>query len=496
MIKRPSHGPSDRAVRADVGPANAPAVRDEDAASRPSASFGQGTGPRLTFLGGVGTVTGSKYLVEAASTRLLVDCGLFQGLKNLRLKNWAPLPVDPRSIGSVVLTHAHLDHSGYLPLLVKNGFAGKIICTEATRDLCAVLLRDSGYLQERDAEYANRHSFSKHKPALPLYTQREAESALKRFAPISFGQEHSLGDGLSLRFSPGGHILGAAIVELSCGAANIVFSGDLGRRNSATMVDPTPISRADYLIVESTYGNRKHNDGDPEQSLAEIINETAARGGSVLVPSFAVGRAQTILFHLHRLKAAKRIPGLPIYLDSPMAIDASGIFCEHLGEHKLSEPECRGACNVARYVQSVDESKSLNANPMPKVIVSASGMATGGRVLHHLKWAALDPRNTILFTGFQAAGTRGAAMVAGAPSVKIHGQEVPIRARVRNLDVLSAHADADEIMAWLGNFEGPPKMTFVTHGEPTASDSLRRRIQDELGWNCGVPELGERVVLS
>jgi len=496
VIKHTSHDPSDRTVRPDVGPENAHAVRDANAASRRSVSVEQGSGPRLTFLGGVGTVTGSKYLIEAASARILVDCGLFQGLKTLRLKNWAPLSVDPRSIGAVVLTHAHLDHSGYLPLLVKNGFSGKIICTEATRDLCAVLLADSGYLQERDAEYANRHSFSKHKPALPLYTRRHAESAMERFAPISFGQEHSFADGLKLRFSPAGHILGAAIVELSSGAAKIVFSGDLGRPNSATMVDPTPIRRADYLIVESTYGNRKHNDGDPEQSLAEIINETAARGGSVLVPSFAVGRAQTILFHLHRLKAAKRISGLPIYLDSPMAIDASGIFCDHLGEHKLSEPECRGACNVARYVQSVDESKSLNSNPMPKVIVSASGMATGGRVLHHLKWAAPDPRNTILFTGFQAAGTRGAAMVAGARSVKIHGQEVPIRAQVRNLDVLSAHADADEIMAWLRNFEVPPKMTFVTHGEPTASDALRRRIQDEFGWNCGVPDLGERVVLS
>lgn len=470
--------------------------REEQTSISRNASSGQEMSTRLSFLGGVGTVTGSKYFVETAKARLLVDCGLFQGLKNLRLKNWAPFPVDPRSIDSVILTHAHLDHSGYLPLLVKNGFSGKIICTDATRDLCAVLLADSGYLQERDAEYANRHGFSKHKPALPLYTKKEAESALKRFTPISFGQEHSLGDGLTLRLRPAGHILGAAIAELSSGADKIVFSGDLGRPNSATMVDPTPILRADYLIVESTYGNRKHNDGDPERSLAEIIKETAARGGSVLVPSFAVGRAQTILFHLHRLKAAKRIPDLPIYLDSPMAINASGIFCAHLGEHKLSELDCRGACNVARYVQSAEESKALNANPMPKVIVSASGMATGGRVLHHLKWLAPDPRNTILFTGFQAAGTRGEAMIAGAASVRIHGQEVSVRARVRNLDVLSAHADADEIVAWLRNFEAPPKMTFVTHGEPAASDALRRRIQGELGWNCRVPELGEGVSLS
>ena len=272
----------------------------------------------LRLLGAAGTVTGSKYLIEAASARLLVDCGLFQGLKYLRLKNWAPLAVDPPSIGTVILTHAHLDHSGYLPLLVKNGFVGKIVCTEATRDLCVVLLRDSGYLQERDAEYANRYGFSKHKPALPLYTKRDADNALTRFAPIPFGQEHSLGDGLSLRFSPAGHILGAAIAELSSGAAKIVFSGDLGRPNSATMVDPAPFRRADYLIVESTYGNRKHNDGDPEPSLAEIINETAARGGSGLVPTFAVGRAQTNLFHLHPPWTAKRIPRLPISHANPM----------------------------------------------------------------------------------------------------------------------------------------------------------------------------------
>lgn len=451
---------------------------------------------KLTFLGGAGTVTGSKYLIETANMRLLVDCGLFQGLKNLRLRNWAPLPVVPQNLETVVLTHAHLDHSGYLPLLVKNGFTGNILSTRATRDLCAVLLPDSGHLQERDAEFANRHGFSKHKPALPLYTQRDAERAMERFAPMPFGQEHPLGGGLTLKFSPAGHILGAAIVELSSGADKIVFSGDLGRPNSATMVDPTPIHRADYLIVESTYGNRKHSDEDPEQSLSKVINATAARGGTVLIPSFAVGRAQAILFHLHRLKSAKRIPDLPIYLDSPMAVDASDIFCKYFGEHKLSEPECRGACKVARYVQSVDESKSLDANPMPKVIVSASGMATGGRVLHHLKWLAPHPRNTILFTGFQAAGTRGEAMLAGAASVKIHGQMVPIRAEVRNVDALSAHAGSDEIITWLSNFEVPPKLTFVTHGEPAASDALRLRIQNELGWNCRVPDLGESVVLS
>ena len=464
--------------------------------ARAEARRARADAPTLTFMGGVGTVTGSKYLIEAAKARILVECGLFQGLKNLRLKNWAPLPVDPRSIGTVVLTHAHLDHSGYLPLLVRNGFAGKIVSTDATRDLCAILLPDSGYLQERDAEYANRHGFSKHKPALPLYTQRDAEATLERFAPLAFGQGHALGDGVRLRFSPAGHILGAALVELFLGETKLVFSGDLGRPGDPTMLDPAPIAAADYLIVESTYGNRKHDDADPEQVLTEIVNDTAARGGTVLIPSFAVGRAQSLLYHLSRLKSAQRIAPVPIYLDSPMAIDASGVLCDHLGEHRLSAQECRAACNVAHYVRAAEESKALGGNSMPKVIVSASGMATGGRVLHHLKWLAPDPRSTILFAGFQAAGTRGQAMVAGAASVRIHGQDVPVRAKVRNLETLSAHADADEIMAWLRNFQAPPKATFVTHGEPLASDALRRRIQNELGWACRVPELGESAVLS
>lgn len=456
---------------------------------------GREANARLTFLGGVGTVTGSRYLVDAGGARFLVDCGLFQGLKNLRLRNWAPFPVDPRGIAAVVLTHAHLDHSGYLPLLVRNGFAGEVVCTKATRDLCAVLLPDSGHLQEKDAEYANRHGFSKHKPALPLYTQRDAEAALERFAPLAFGQARALGNDARLRLSPAGHILGAAIVELALGRTKLVFTGDLGRSNSPTMVDPQPIAEADYLVVESTYGNRKHDADDPERLLADIVNRTAARGGTVLVPSFAVGRAQAVLYHLFRLRAAKRIVDVPIYLDSPMAISAAGIFCDHLGEHKLSESECRGACDVAHYVRDAEESKALNGNPMPKVIVSASGMATGGRVLHHLKWLAPEPRNAVLFTGFQAAGTRGQAMVSGAASVRIHGQDVPIRAEVRNLDALSAHADADEIIAWLKRFKAPPRTTFVTHGEPLPSETLRRRIQNELGWHCRVPELGESAEL-
>jgi metallo-beta-lactamase family protein len=451
---------------------------------------------KLTFLGAVGTVTGSKYLIESDGHRILIDCGLFQGYKQLRLRNWAPLPVDPRNIDAVVLTHAHLDHSGYLPLLVKRGFSGPVICTEATRDLCAILLPDSGHLLEKDAEFANRHGFSKHRPALPLYTLKDAEFALKRFAPIGFDQEKPLPGRLQLRFEPAGHILGAAIVELMHGGTKVVFSGDLGRPNSATMIDPTPIAHADYLLVESTYGNRKHDPQDPEGALASIISRTAGRGGTVVIPSFAVGRSQTLMYHLHNLKSAKRIPDLPIFLDSPMAVDASEIFCKDFHYQKLTASQCRAACAVAHYVRSVDESKALDADPMPKVIISASGMATGGRVLHHLKSYASDARNTVLFAGFQAGGTRGAAMTAGATSIKIHGQYIPVRAEVQNLHMLSAHADADEIMGWLRYFEQPPKMTFVTHGEPDAADALRHRIEEELGWRCQVPEHRETVELQ
>jgi len=450
---------------------------------------------RLTFLGGAGTVTGSKYLLEA-DARFLVDCGLFQGFKELRLRNWAPLPVNPNGIRAVILTHAHLDHSGYLPLLVKNGFTGPIYCSEATRELCAILLPDSGYLNERDAEFANRHGFSKHRPALPLYTQKDAEASLERFTPVSFDAQHSLPGGCQVRFLRAGHILGAAIVEFVQGKTKLVFSGDLGRFNDATMVDPTPVDRADYLVVESTYGDRRHDPRDPEQLLAEIVDETVARGGTVLIPSFAVGRAQSLLFHLSRLKAAGRIPNVPVFLDSPMAVDASEIFCKHLGDHKLTAQQCRATCGVARYIRSVEESKALNADPMPKIIISASGMATGGRVLHHIRNYAPDRKNTILFAGFQAGGTRGAAMTAGAESVKIHGQYVPVRATVRNLHMLSAHADADEIMTWLRKFKASPRRTFITHGEPAAADALRRRIEEELHWPCSVPEYREEAELS
>ena len=450
---------------------------------------------KLTFLGGVETVTGSKYLLETGKQRILVDCGLFQGFKQLRLRNWAPLPVDPRTIDMVVLTHAHLDHTGYLPLLIKNGFAGPVISTQATRDLCGILLPDSGHLLEKDAEFANRHGFSKHRPALPLYTQKDAETALKSFKPVDFNDQRSFGSDTTIRFVPAGHILGAAIVELISGGTKIVFSGDIGRPGSPTMLDPTPVQRADYLVVESTYGNRKHDPRDPEDALADVIVRTVGRGGTVLIPAFAVGRAQTIMFHLHRLKVAGRIPEVPIFLDSPMAVDVTDLLCKYLSYHKLDAGQCKTTCAVAHYVRGAEESKRLDSDPLPKIIISASGMATGGRVVHHLKYYAPDRKNTVLFAGFQAGGTRGAAMTAGAESVKIHGQYVPVRAEVANLHMLSGHADASEILGWLRNFEVPPKTTFVTHGEPDAADALRRRIEEELHWSCSIPQYHDQVDL-
>ena len=450
----------------------------------------------IQFLGATGTVTGSKYLIEHDSRRILVDCGLFQGYKQLRLKNWAPFPCDPATVDCVILTHAHIDHSGYLPLLARNGFFGAVYCTEATRDLCEILLPDSGHLQEEEANYANRRGFSKHQPALPLYTREDAERCLSLFRPLEFEREFHLGNNLTLRLLPSGHILGSAFVALNTPRTSLLFSGDLGRPHDLVMPAPSRIEKVDYLVVESTYGNRRHDAADPLVVLAEIINRTASRGGVVVIPTFAVGRAQTLMYCIHLLKASKAIPDYPVYLNSPMAVDATGIFRQHDGEHRLTPAQCDGLSGAARIVNSVEESKQLNRSHGPMIILAASGMATGGRVIHHLKAFAPDPRNTILFTGFQAGGTRGASLVHGADVIKIHGEYIQVRAEVRILENLSAHADADETLDWLKGFTQPPRRTFITHGEPEAADALRRRIEEELHWPCVIPEYLERETLE
>ena len=450
----------------------------------------------LTFLGGAGTVTGSKYLLEADGKRLLVDCGLFQGFKQLRERNWASLPVDPGSIDQVLLTHAHLDHSGYLPLLVRNGFSGPIVSTRATLDLCKLLLPDSGHLMEEDARRANRYGYSKHAPALPLYTEEDARKSLEQFRPTEFRTEVEILPGCTATFRMAGHILGAATIELNWDGLKIVFSGDLGRYGDDTLLDPEPVPRADYLLIESTYGNRLHDRRSPDEALEEVVNRTVRRGGTVVIPAFAVGRAQSLLHHLWKLRVAGRLPDVPIFLDSPMAINATELLHNHIGEHRLTAEECTKSCAIATYVREAEESKKLNTNPLPKVIISASGMATGGRILHHLKNYAPDRHSTIVLAGFQAGGTRGAALRDGATELKIHGGYVPVRAEVVSLDMFSAHADRDELLRWLGGFESAPKETFVVHGEPSASDALRHCIDEKLGWIVRVPEHQQTVLLK
>lgn len=451
---------------------------------------------QMQFLGGTGTVTGSKYLLKDGRTRILIDCGLFQGYKQLRLRNWAALPFDPAELDAVVLTHAHLDHSGYLPLLVRAGFRGKIFCSAATYDLCKILLPDSGYLQEEDAAFLNRHGYTRHAPALPLYTEDDARRSLNYFAPVEFDTPFPVAGAFEAEFARAGHILGAAIVSIRNAGKTVTFSGDLGRPDDPVMLPPSRIARTDYLVVESTYGNREHDKSDPLIALGKAIRDTAARGGVVVIPAFAVGRAQNLMYDIHRLKQSGAIPAvLPIFLDSPMAKSATAIYQRHRKDHRLTPAECEAMCHAATIINTVDESKELDRKQGPKVIISASGMATGGRVLHHLKAFVGDPRNTILFAGYQAGGTRGAAMLDGAQSIKIHGQPVEVRAHVEYIDNLSAHADSGEILAWLSGFDTPPKRTFITHGEPDASDALRVQIQDRLKWDCSVPEHMEKVSL-
>jgi metallo-beta-lactamase family protein len=397
------------------------------------------------------------------------------------------LCIKPSSIDAVVLTHAHLDHTGYLPKLVRDGFRGRIYASVATCDVAALILKDSAHLQEKDAEYANRKGFSKHKPALPLYSTRDAERALELFTPVPFGEPIEIPGGASLTLRYAGHILGAATADIEWGGKRIVFSGDLGRYGDEVMRDPEPVHQADYIVVESTYGNRTHEPADPTALIGGVIERTVQRGGTVVIPAFAVGRTQSLLYHIWKLRTAGRLLQVPVYLDSPMAISATDLLLAHRQDHRLSREVCDAVCAVATYTRDVEESKAISASPYPKVVISASGMATGGRVLHHLKAFVADHKNTILFSGYQAAGTRGRAMLQGAREIKIHGQWLPVGAEISDLSQLSAHADADELMRWLGNFSDPPSQVFVVHGEPEASEAMRVRIGKDFHWPAVVP---------
>lgn len=454
---------------------------------------------KLTFLGAAGTVTGSKYLLEAGGFKYLIDCGLFQGKKELRLKNWDLPPFNPEEISAILLTHAHIDHSGFIPKLVKYGFKGMIYCSKATMDLCKILLPDSGHLQEEDAYQANRHGYSKHKPALPLYTEQDARNCLKRFKGVEFEKEYKFKGGLTVTLYHAGHILGASFMRISDGKKSIVFSGDLGRFYDPVMKEPTKIPQADYVVVESTYGDRLHNKYDPTEDIETVVNDTVYRGGTVVIPAFAVGRAQVIMYYLYKLKVENRLPKLlRIYLDSPMAINTSGLLCKYMNDHRMPEEVCMNVCNVADYVKTTEQSKSLDSetNHMPSVIISASGMATGGRVLHHLKRFMGDSRSTILLAGYQAAGTRGDRLARGEKEIKIHGKMWPVNAKVVKLDNMSGHADYSEILRWLGGLSQGPRQIFVTHGEPEAAASMAAKVKEKYHWNVLVPTHGQTVELE
>lgn len=444
---------------------------------------------KLTFLGATGTVTGSKYLLEVDGLKILIDCGLFQGFKDYRKRNWQALPIRAKDIDAVILTHAHIDHSGYIPRLVKSGFRGTVYASKATIDLCEILLPDCGYLQEEDAKHANKHHYSKHQPAQPLYTEQEAEQCLRQFKPVNFGERIQLDTDVFFRLERAGHILGAASVILNADNRTLAFSGDLGRMEDWVMKPPVQIQEADYLVLESTYGNRLHEKTNPLDELEKVIQETIARGGTVIIPAFAVGRAQTLLYCLYRLKAENRIPEqLPIYLDSPMSIDATELLLRHGNEHRLSKEDCLRTCHIATYIRTTEESKALNPNHLPCVIISASGMATGGRILHHLKHYLPQHRNTVILAGYQAEGTRGDRLQRGEKEIKIHGQMVPVNAHVVSMNNLSAHADYEEILSWLRHFRHAPKKTFITHGTPDSAQALKEKIEEKYAWAVQVPE--------
>ncbi|HSH46696.1 MAG TPA: MBL fold metallo-hydrolase, partial [Longimicrobiales bacterium] len=419
----------------------------------------------------------------------------FQGLKNLRRRNRAPFPVPPDSIDATLLTHAHIDHTGYLPVLVRDGLRGPVLATGPTADLAAIMLPDAGHLQEEEARFANRHGISKHSPALPLFTIEDARAAVERIEPVAYEVDLPLPGGATARFRRNGHILGSASITLRVDGRTLVFSGDLGRPGDPLLYDPRPVEEADYLVVESTYGGRYHADVDPAEALADAVRTVAGRGGVIVIPAFAVGRTQTILLHLGRLRDAGAIPSVPMFLDSPMARNVTDLIDRHHAELRVTAAEWAELTRDLVITNSVDDSKAIDARRGPMIVVSASGMATGGRVIHHLKAFAPHHRNMVLFAGFQAPGTRGQAMVDGVQTIRIHGQDIPVRAEVRMLDGLSAHADETEILDWLRGFQSPPRETFITHGEPLASDNMRRAIQEQLGWEARAPEHLETVEL-
>ena len=457
---------------------------------------------KLTFLGAARTVTGSKYLVEVGGRKILVDCGLFQGLKELRLRNWQPLPVPPSDIAAVVLTHAHLDHSGYLPRLVAEGFRGRIFCTAGTSDLCKLVLPDSARLQEEDAREANRLQYSKHSPALPLYREPDAFRALSQLQPFGFNRPISLVEGVEIEFINAGHLLGSAFIRMSIPGEKlrILFGGDLGRYSRPVLPDPSSPLDADVLLVESTYGDRIHEPDDGGERLGAIIRDTVARGGKLIVPAFAIGRVEEVLYWIKRLEDEAKIPKLPVFVDSPMALDALRYYAQRSEE---LDPDIQGAKAIRRFttaryqpVTSAQQSAELVRSRIPSIVISSSGMATGGRVLYHLQEGLPDKKNTVLFVGYQAVGTRGRQLVDGAPQVKIRGQLVNAIARVERIDSMSAHADSEEILRWLGQFSSPPRATYLVHGEPVPMDSLKGKIASRLAWAVHTPAHLETVQVS
>lgn len=450
----------------------------------------------IQFLGGAGTVTGSKFLVTSRDSRVLIDCGLFQGLKSLRLQNWDTFPIDPATIDAVLLTHAHLDHCGYLPLLVKNGFSGPVFCTAPTRDLARVILYDSAKIQEEDAARANSEGYSQHQPAKPLYTGADVQKALQHIQAIHTKTWIPVTKNMTARFTNSGHILGSALIELKTPDQTIAFTGDLGRAEPLILNPPETIRHADTLVIESTYGDRVHSPMSPLKELARIVSETVDRRGQVIIPSFAVGRTQDILYLLATLKKQSQIKDIPIFLDTPMGINATEIFADYPDWHRLSPTEVSQLCSSVTMVKSQQQSNELLNRRDSAIVIAGAGMLTGGRVLSHLIRRLPDEENSIVLVGFQAASTRGALLRSGIPELKIYGQYIPVRAHIEEISTLSAHADQRDIIKWLRQVDTPPKNVFIVHGEPQASDALRVRIKDDLGWESKIPKPLETFALS